>query len=925
MYNSIKPCSQIIEEFRQSDCLSITLDNVENYLAHTSPIRQKETLEEHLKLVEYYFSQLVDVHGVDDVIDGLIHDYLKSLNLNHPSFSEFVKKVFVYSICYHDHGKINDNFQASSVKMANPLFEELKESYNGLGTNHSRLSAYIFNVHLIKKADELFENEELDLSYLIIFSFSFIILRHHSKFLNEEYLEYLAICSANFKSLLPFLNKFKENYDYKEISDDISDLNYLLLDIKQYSKYAKSFSFYQLLRLNFSLLTASDYLATNEYMNQDRITDFGVLSKTRINRMVQRIQTEDWLDEQGQKRNFNKKTYQELNTLSLEKPITKSNENLNLLRQQMATEAIRNVRENLGERIFYIEAPTGGGKTNISMLVALELLEANPALNKVFYVFPFTTLIDQTYKSIQQSLGLSEIEIVALHSKTSFLKDNEEDDDYGDKRKNYLGHLFLNYPFCLLSHVRFFNMLVTNEKERNYILHRLANSVVVIDELQSYSPKQWDKVIYLIQEYARAYNIRFIIMSATLPKINKLKLEIPVENIVYLLPNARKDYFQNVNFRDRVAFDFSLTEQKIELDYLAEKVLEESQEYAKKDLGTVKPKGSVFTIVEFIFKKSATRFFSEIKQIHNGFFDEVFVLSGTILEHRRRYIINFLKRKGNRDKKILLITTQVVEAGVDIDMDIGFKDKSLLDSDEQLAGRINRNVNKIGCKLFLFDFNRESVIYGDDLRYKMTRTEISKEEEKLILETKNFDLLYDKVIAFKDKRNADKNFSGFNQYHNLVEDLKFRSISDEFQLIDQENISCFIPLNIPVSVCGEETGTEEKIFSASELDFLATFGVQPNADKEICGVQVFDLYVELINSKKSFFKKNLDIKILQSTLAKYVFSLFKTKKFETQIIEFADMEKSDFGYYYIQHWEGFYDEIKGIDDSHFNSVENQLL
>lgn len=68
------------------------------------------------------------------------------------------------------------------------------------------------------------------------------------------------------------------------------------------------------------------------------------------------------------------------------------------------------------------------------------------------------------------------------------------------------------------------------------------------------------------------------------------------------------------------------------------------------------------------------------------FFDEVFLLSGTILEPRRREIINELKNPLSRKKNILLITTQVVEAGVDIDMDLGFKNISLIDSDEQLAG-----------------------------------------------------------------------------------------------------------------------------------------------------------------------------------------------------------------------------------------------
>src|SRR5699024_8274778 len=120
--------------------------------------------------------------------------------------------------------------------------------------------------------------------------------------------------------------------------------------------------------------------------------------------------------------------------------------------------------------------------------------------------------------------------IVALHSRSSFSsteddKMNESDASYGKAKENYIDRLFVNFPFTLLSHVRFFDILKTNIKETNYLLHRLANSVVVIDELQSYNPNQWDKLMYFIKKYADLYNIRFIIMSATLPKIGNLKIK----------------------------------------------------------------------------------------------------------------------------------------------------------------------------------------------------------------------------------------------------------------------------------------------------------------------------------------------------------------------------------------------------------------
>ena len=131
-------------------------------------------------------------------------------------------------------------------------------------------------------------------------------------------------------------------------------------------------------------------------------------------------------------------------------------------------------------------------------------------------------------------------------------KEENEDGIYGDKTQDYIDRLFALYPVCVLSHVKFFDMLKGNRKEMNYLFHRLANSVVVIDELQTYNPLLWDKMYYLIEQYARFFNVRFILMSATLPKIGKLNVPLTQKTeFVDLLPRAR-EYIVNPNFAGRV-------------------------------------------------------------------------------------------------------------------------------------------------------------------------------------------------------------------------------------------------------------------------------------------------------------------------------------------------------------------------------------
>lgn len=928
MSNYIDTFEKILETIFPNEKGKLSLTDAELYWAH-SPNHldsRAETLEEHLNLVMVYFQKLVKVHGLDSVIDRLIKQFVKEKELA-KVMNVWLKKLFVDTIFYHDHGKVNENFQAHPLKMNNPAFRNRKNEANGIGTQHSTLSAFIFLNHKISEALRISSKREQISAFVLSLLFSYPIYRHHSYYLKSDYWAKIIQDNKAPDLLKGYLKLFPNVTPNLQVLELLKKLE-LLKQSKAFGEFENSETLYHLLRLNFSLLTAADYLATNEFFNAFAIDNFGTLNRHQVNNLYKFVSKEEWIDKTNGKRNFNKKTYDELSTQDLTiKPKSLSFKNLNILRQQMATEAIRNLKDNSNHNLFFLEAPTGGGKTNISMLLTLELLRANEELNKVFYVFPFTTLIDQTFISLKEGLNLNEEDLIALHSKAPFSQstsDDEVDSDYGNNRKNYIDRLFVNFPFTLLSHVRFFNILKTNLKEENYLLHRLANSVVVIDELQSYNPDHWDKLLYFIRHFADLYNIRFIIMSATLPKINKLKID-GLKNVLFvnLLPNSKVDYFQNPNFSSRIKFDYSLGQNRINLEVLAEKVLDESKKYALFDGAHKKPAGSVYTVIEFIFKHPTTLFKREIDKINDGFFDNIFVLSGTILPHRRKYIINFIKNPKNRPKRILLITTQVVEAGVDIDMDIGFKDSSILDSDEQLAGRINRNVNKKGCKLFLFNYSREARIYGKDLRYQLTK-QLSVEEKRRILEMKDFDYLYQKVIDFKNRRNLDQNFVGIEDYILAVKNIHFEKVANDFQIIEQENLTLFIPMRIPISIINEKN-YEEAHFTKQELTFLKKHNIEPDDMNRVSGESIFDLYLSLNNSMMSFLEKRISFKQIQTLLSKFTVSVFLSNRNMHKFKEFADLEKSKNGWLYMHRWEKFYSELEGIDESVFDDVENQFI
>lgn len=938
------------------------LVDAEKYYAHVSPKgtlppKTPETLQQHLELVQEKFELLCKKHGIDRIIDALIQDFLQRQKVleNEPKLGNFIKKLFVNTVVFHDFGKINENFQASPEKMNNPYFQGKNNPKSVISTHHSGLGAYLFIVKHIKDAMTAIEPKYNHVAMLAILMFSYPIFKHHGKYLSDEYKDKIGFSADEVACMKNYIANYQYVIDSKIAEGLTLNLKKVFDQLETYQLF-NSFSLYALVRLSFSLLTASDYLASGEYMTGMEVREFGVLEEERIKELYAFVSKSEFLkNDHVEKKNYNKDTYEKLaNGFDLQNPKTQSNDNLNLLRQEMALEVIQNIRANSDKNLFYIEAPTGGGKTNLSMLATVELLKANEGkTNKVFYVFPFTTLITQTYSVIKETLGLTENDVVQLHSKAGYKQkeiakygipaplehcnkqetEEEKDGFYSDEKENYIDNLFVNYPFCLLSHVKFFDLLKTNEKESNYMLHRLANSVVVIDELQSYDPAHWDKMIYFISHYAKLFNIKFILMSATLPKLGNLQVleKQYVSDFVYLLPNAKKDYFLNPNFSERVIFNFDLFDRKdLTLDEIAQSLLEKSKQYAPLDFGDAKPKDSVYCIIEFIFKRSATDFYQKIKAIHGDFFDKIFVLSGTILEHRRKEIINFLKNPENRKKRILLVTTQVVEAGVDIDMDLGFKDRSMIDSEEQLAGRINRNVNKKGCTLYLFNYNKERIIYGQDKRYQETK-KLQVSDYQRILEQKDFDYLYNIVFAKIDFWGNSDLISQENHnkqlkfYKSKVEQLKFKSVHWDFKLIDQENISCFIPLAIPITVEGIKSGVSDPVFSKNELNFLAQNHIFPNQNNAIEGSEVFDLYIDIIKNKRPFVEQKIAEKTLQGIISKFIFSLFASNKIQTQIILFSDEVKSEYGYKYIAHWQSFYDITDGMNSSKFESNETQFM
>lgn len=264
--------------------------------------------------------------------------------------------------------------------------------------------------------------------------------------------------------------------------------------------------------------------------------------------------------------------------------------------------------------------------------------------------------------------------------------------------------------------------------------------------------------------------MKIIIMSATLPKLDMLTGNH--EKVVNLIENPEK-YFQDARFKKRVALSYELLYQdkKTEMKELYAHVLGQAQKGRK-------------LLMEFITKTSAEKFYHMLTE--SGREDlQIFCMTGDDNQIDRKRILREMDT-ADKDKAVILVATQVVEAGIDIDMDIGYKDISKLDSEEQFIGRINRNFKRKGV-VYFFDMDNESGIYKEDYRVDTAYT-LRKDEMKQLLADKNFGKYYDYILkGIRKYRNDRKNENGIEAFVDNVKKLDFVWISQKMKLIDNND------------------------------------------------------------------------------------------------------------------------------------------
>ena len=782
------------------------------YYAHTDKMgkRDKELLIDHMDHTIKYFEMYIDKKELMPIIKCLI----KKSGFDDSEIA-IIMDMFVNAIYLHDIGKINPEFQRN--KMRNNYFKPL-----GLSTVHSIYSSYIYISEMLTMYPGIKRK-----CFMVMLSFAYIISCHHGRLLEaRKFEDNLIACNDN------------GFYDFniEDILDSNNNIGLGSQRMKSLFDDSEAIAFFILLRLLFSLITASDFCATTEYMNE---TEHQINTIDNID-----IFSSDYYRSSLLKSIRQYERVSDIDHIS----------SINDLRTEIFLEAEKSLKENKDARIFYLEAPTGSGKTNTSINLALRLLENDRTLNNIFYIFPFNTLVEQTAKTL--SNYFSDKDMAIVNSVTPLSNNRKNDDEETNYNSLWLNRLFNNYPLVVTTHVNFFNALFGTNKEQVFPLIKLCNSVIIIDEIQSYKNQIWPEIIIFLSKYAELLNMRIIIMSATLPRIDKV---FTADNIYADLLRESSRYYGHPIFRNRVKIDTSLLEfDDISLYYLAEHVLNNRTNKV---------------LVEFITKTGARDFYNIIKEIVEENIEEyknidIYELSGDDCSLVRKDII----AKTKEDSPIILIATQVIEAGIDIDMDIGYKEVSLPDSEEQFMGRINRSCLKRGCVAYFFNKTRPEMIYKGDCRVNYT---INNESILKSLIIKDFSAIYRYILEDLKMKRDQKNSLNIKRSISLCQTLDFEELKKKMQLISP-TMQIYIP-----------------------------YVLETENDEKIDGYEIWNNYKSICLAPYDYAEKKVRLSEIRSKMEPFIFNITNSgdEAIGLQLEEFG-------GIYFVEDGEQFIEEGK---------------
>ncbi len=877
-----------------------------NIYAHYKNQNKKETYNKHQEKVDILFREFLDRY--EDVFEHLFRDIKRKFNLNisQKNFENYLSEI----VKFHDVGKANPKFQNKVLE--NPEFDELKFNAfrtEDISTDHSYPSAVL-------TASILFEKYPIPENSLLLL-FPYTIWGHHTR-LKNSYDHYLADVGGENKKYTKTILYLSDllGRPSKEAFRDLKKVQRSFKEKLEEISWRKS-SLSIIYNLIYSILISADSIASNQnyvYKSVKSVeNDLKDILNDRINKCIL----------ERMKRGFEKKQ-----SKYREAPDKKTNR----LRQEMFEESHENLDDGLekNKRVFYLKMPTGGGKTNTSMGLALEILERTTT-DRLIYALPYTNIIDQNYSYLKDIFALKEpYEIRKIYSGTKTIFENDEE---ADKSQILLDDDFYNYPVICTTNVSFFRSIIKFKRKEKNRFHSLTNSVVILDEVQSLPAEHWPTLNYLINEMAEKLNMYFILMSATVPKLNKLIVRRnkapPYENNIHHLIEKPYRYFKKFE-RNKI-----MTETPTEFNMDHETSKSKLKKFLKSTIEeNLKKYDSGLIVVNTV--QTSREIYEMAKEIRNKNSDfSLALLNSTFLPHQKKKIITKLDEMEESDEKFILVSTQSIEAGMDVDFGFVVRDFATLDSIEQVRGRCNREKDRNTGNVYLLKLIRdsfeESDIY-DSNKLRISKKILSKTDYNYDYEDieSYYEKLTEKINVETEKPNRiteENNIVYFNKTKYENEDYWKNKGMDVFHVDIIENRFKNYSFFVKTGICLD-------YFSNDELNYMRNLskeGISFEKNKKIQGSKVLDYYLskkEKLMKNGEYIEKKIFRKEFGSILQKFIFHIIGRVDEGEIKMEFGEKKE----YFYVieedkigEGEEHYYSLRKGFDKRKLQEKNNFIL
>ncbi|OJG68357.1 CRISPR-associated helicase cas3 [Enterococcus moraviensis] len=481
---------------------------------------------------------------------------------------------------------------------------------------------------------------------------------------------------------------------------------------------------------------------------------------------------------------------------------------INQLRGQMSDQCKAFAERKTG--IYTLSIPTGGGKTLASLRFAL-----NHAIKygkeRIIYVVPFTTIIEQNAATVREILK-DEVNILEHHSNVftdqEEMKERQTEESEAEKealeQKQALLKDNWESPVIFTTMVQFLNTIYSRGTRNPRRFHNLTNAVIIFDEAQGVPTNcthLFNESLNFLKNYGTTTSV---LCTATQPSLENVGRALAKESDGEMVANLSEveSKFKRVEVIDRTTDDTWTLE---ELAEFSQEILTEKENL----LIILNTKKAVRRLYQYL----------ENKPLENI---ELYHLSTSMCAKHRKNLLDELREKlTNSDTKLICITTQLIEAGVDISFQSVIRSAAGLDSIAQAAGRCNRHGETRQQPVYLINLSADlenlthlpEIKQGQEITLDILKESSELEQKELLshdVQKRYFDRYYD---CFKDELNYPVKKTSLNLFSLLGEGanalehykrthgsaplLAFRSspktVGKYFQVIDSPTTSVLVP------------------------------------------------------------------------------------------------------------------------------------